>query len=1755
MEEDDDEELAALCAPPALSITEEILEFINQSRAREELVSKEQVLDQVPENQPTTRERNFTCPLPPVACSPEQMFTMQPHQEDDTSVVKQLTGSENGLERESATTVYEEEEQEVAPEAEVESEIDLKAMTEQSQHGNTVPTPMPSSPAQLYSSVPTVEDSKASDHSQQEETVDCCTNSEEYHQPTKSHKAKRASALSNRDKRIIEKIRSYYEAAAELEEDESGEEAREGEGELSSRRNSFSQIPMGLVKKSVSQFDLSGRQQGDEKQTTEPTQTETGREVAPSTSLQPLDNTEDQEALADTPLIVMDVKDEEKNLANKLPTSIQLEENETQNESITVKPAETGKEIEEDNGIICKEQSDEELNEGEESSKDESLQQEDVGLNTENSEISVRVPLEHIAMTESEYNLKEPIEPPGSLKESSRPLSETPSCEKSASTSTRTKTSKNLEELPSQILVGRGSRPSKVVTTNRALFEGKLSDITGIGLFEANPVADPSLMENSERILSKVQTLARMYSAKASTMKVPLHQKRAIFVRNKIGDLTELSGVSTQTKSQAPWDFHNKCKTQMNKQPKFDQISPRPTDAEPKNKSDTKTEAQRLLQTKVQSDIITYQTSPSDHQTGNNSQVLAGVQNYTKPNSNKQNHIVTQEEKRSVEENISTQAQNKSNEVQEKVVPNDQLVFLKDQQNTTNEFILYRPRDFISALNKDQDQRMERRHSETSITPDKMPPISPRISSSSVNQATSNTVRSEPSGRTNVYTEDCQSVYSIGHDHSSLSAHLADGSISKDAAAQYEYKQDLPAQKENHVPAFQIPPKYSESTTQPSQDIHNVGTESEYFVCTGRRDGESSPPELSSTSQCHTLVSQEPKQPAGDPPKDSVNMLEGGFGVLSVSGPSSKQHLKAISKTQCDLKNSSHTFTSSPELNISRPAFLRHPGGPRGPSPVPLLESNASRPQPPTMLFDYGEVLFPDLTWKPDYKCPGSRMSTPATQCCSPSQALSDVCETSKPTKATPDQDTYVIRPSLKLTSPSPLSPTSFPARAPTCSSPFRAIPLSSPTLCNESFVPSYTVSQTPTSFPALQSSGKSFSKRTTPASSLTPSSAFSGRSSSMEAGPSSSSTISSSLHSPPCSSPVLSSSTFTRSLAASCISQSISQSLAKKTSVRQQVQTSSTRNPSSSPSSHLPRCSPSPRLPPSREGCTTPAYSHLGCTIDENQHPRYLPSSLRSTCRSPSSAPSPIHSLAKSASSFPHSRQGHQTSLSPTYAPFHQSLNHQMDASQNVNNSLPAFNTTHFNNTSAIYDLSNRHWSASPQKMQLGNGSTSNTAAQQTNDNLSFGSHNRVARPFSASEPNSRVQSPSQCVSPASFNGLCSPPPPHNYSSHMANRPPHPRGSRMGGASYHNPLGLTLEIPEISTASQTSPQFSPQILSPPPIGVSVWTRDVAVPQPRNPRITSPSLSFSCSGQQSPANAYFPTSHSPSAPLHNLTRAASPPGPFAFPKKPHTLQRSLSNLSDRSTSPTQSRHGGLRSHRSLGFTGNYQDSFDQQSGLTSPRSARSSYDSSPSGFSPREELQSPVSPRRFIPSGGNLGRQHFTSEPWLDGQMLCNKYIGSSSCTSSRTSFSQSLDCSLAVPVSQDPEVEEGNCRSQLIYAYVGGPPQDPNFYVSSPPAAHHQSQLKAPHQVPVANVGASLQPIASSPTKVSSLKTSYATTVNLQIAGSGRITSFSTAHVSVSQPSQVGSGSGELQIGRRVSINGLSHTSSPLPQNCSQQL
>ncbi|KAF3848194.1 hypothetical protein F7725_021222 [Dissostichus mawsoni] len=468
-------------------------------------------------------------------------------------------------------------------------------------------------------------------------------------------------------------------------------------------------------------------------------------------------------------------------------------------------------------------------------------------------------------------------------------------------------------------------------------------------------------------------------------------------------------------------------------------------------------------------------------------------------------------------------------------------------------------------------------------------------------------------------------------------------------------------------------------------------------------------------------------------------------------------------------------------------------------------------------------------------------------------------------------------------------------------------------------------------------------------------------------------------------------------------------------------------------------------------------------------------------------------------------------------------------------------------------------HWSASPQKAQLVNGSANAAEIPTSPDPHWSGSHNRVARPFSASEPSSRVQSPSQI--PSSFTRICSPPPQHNYSSRMANKPPHPRSSRLGGASSHNPLGLTLELPRNCSASSC---LSPRILSPPPIGVSlnVWANDVAAPQPRNLRYTpsSPSPSYTSSlSSPTTGNASYPTS---SFPVMRSSRASSPSAP---PGNSQTVRRSFSsNLADRPPSPSQSNPGVQRrswadgSRRSFAFSGSNRGSFEQhESCPTSPRSGWSSYGSSPSCLSPRAGIHSPLSPSGLSPGKGT---QHFTSVPWPDVRELSSKYNiadvldESTSSTIIATSPSSLSEWG-------DPELDEGSCRSQLICAYVARPSCEQNTLsspgVTSPvPYQNHNYQSQTP-PIPSIPLSASPSPLPfahSSPTK--NQKTSYATTVNLQIAGSGRITSFSTAQVSLTQTLQGGAlPGGQVEgMSRRVSINGLSHLPSPLPQNCNRQ-
>ncbi|XP_040903084.1 serine-rich adhesin for platelets isoform X3 [Toxotes jaculatrix] len=2054
-EEEEEEDLSPLSPPPTLSITEEILEFINQSRAREGLTSihtDATVLDQPKESQSPTNQTNFTCPLPPAACpsSPEQRPTMQQEQEseemEDNRILQSQSGGpseDNGFEKETITNEVKEitdatsqvekgveADEEIQGEGEEKEKERKKTMDEG--EGESI-TPAPTS--NLHPSISAAEEreNSSSCHLTREETsTEATTPSPKpdlpHHLTQRRQPPTRGCHLTKRDKKIIEKIRSYYEAAAEAEEDEAEEEDEQGEGVASRRRSSFSQIPSGLVKESVSRFDVGGHQgeteSGQSKyETTEVIETDQETEPCPPTGPisfpAPLSADAENDKQADKPISSLNVDAEgpadtpastmmqDKKTPNQVGLNLQSNQNRSFGEET---------EIQDKNEKLCKGPL-EERQEGKTSvaatgeQHGNSLQGEGPSKTkpyTCRDETTKTCAGNQAVMNGHEPNRADPAEPKGSHKDSCTPVPPTDQCQKTETKTQSTwttpkhrdlvKTSGNLEGLPSQIKVGRWSRHSRIVTANRALFEGMGSDVAGIGLFESSPVVDPVLIENSERILSKVQTLARMYSAKASTMKVPLHQKRVSSVRNQSWGSGRLSGHSaqTQTKSQTQVQSQTQKQTQTkNWLQTQHQMEVNQTDT----CTETKTGTQTHSETKVQNQTATQTRQQSQIQTKSQmwSQTQTHYQNQTKTHSQYQTQTMILEDQTIQEERVIKRAESLTSDLQRTaIVPCEpQLfghVFVKEQltsacHHQTNEFTLSRPRDFISALTKERDSSVCGRsgdNSQTSTIPGENPAISLRDQSSSQVQANSDSpghhstdrpeasaasrhhLRAQPEDQssslccsatnsplTSSLTLDCTvtefrdlcSTSSAGRvkalnqsrqvytdteetdqrEGSEQSAGHPVYSVSEDSTSvnvitqpAHRFKQDIaPVQDIQDKPEYKISIGHADNKDTLTKNVQSVSAEPEYLVCTKIMDEEASLGELvlTAASTQDQALTQHHSSTVPHPGEQAHLEEEGGSTTVWASGGPKKVELST--ETKDDFNSSSQTrmilhdstvifseetpyqgpsreLVAAPSLSqplhltfdlsqVSSRSIIESPEDYKvregaAPSPRPSVQNSESNPtqprspsvQPMDCLPTFTSQRPPDLpttmgkralsnTWnvnnttpyeyrEPDQQDSGSPSSLPVfslpSDSCppsTPSVGTANLVQQPNPASSTQSQDTELtsapsaFRPSLRHRSPSPVrAPTSSPllpspssVRAPPCSSPFRVVPASSPTPGSvENIISSALSCLSPT-----PPSGKVSSMRAPPASSPTPSTAFtpssssSGTPSSARAGLPSSPTPPSSLRS----SPIASSSAFTRSLAASCISQSISQSLAKKNAARQQAPpinlvNQSTASVPSLPSSHLRRRSPSPKLLPSQQSSSTPSYVQPGHTKDGYQQQRCPPCSLQSSCPSPAPVQSPPPSFLHRSPSPSMSQTHHQPAHSSSSASSRPSFLHsKTDSLQNANNSnnnvsLAGLATAISNvrNTSSYSingAVTNGAWSGSPLKTTLANGSTNATVVQQAHDPLWLGSHNRVARPFSASEPSSRVQSPSPSPTPASFTRLCSPPPQHNYSSPMANKPPHPRSTRAVAASSHNPLGLTLELPRASSASsafiQSSSCLSPRILSPPPIGVSVnvWTNNVAAPQPRNPRFasSSPSSPFSSSlGSSRSENASFPTSSSSSVPLHS-TRASSLSGscPPAAQITSQTLRRSFSsNFAERPPSPARS-SSGLRcswaesSRRSLGFSGSARGSFDQQESCpTSPRSGWSSYSSSPSCLSPRAGLQSPLSPNRLTPGKGTLGGQHFTSVPWPDVRELSNRYNEAESLDTSATStviasspsplstLSHSLLSSPDPSDSQtewgDPELEEGHCRSQLICAYVAQPFREQALSSSgmtSPPPApcQHQnypSEVKPQAQVQIATktppvpsvhspLPSSSSPLHfahSSPTKPGNQKTSYATTVNLQIAGSGRITSFSTAQVSLTQTLQGGAGAGtggpgQGQMARRVSINGLSHLPSPLPQNCNR--
>ncbi len=625
-------------------------------------------------------------------------------------------GDENVLQDESTTKVIPEASCQVEKGVEldgetqgeiVEKEEEVKK-TRDEEEGESI-LPASTSDINPYISAEDEIENSSSCRSSREETATeaiICSQSQDLFHPIQRHQPPtRGFHLTKRDKKIIEKIRSYYEAAAEAEESEAKEEDGQEEMVASRRRNSFSQIPSGLVKQSVSRFDVSGHQEEPEsgqskEETTEAINRQTDQETephfpaSPISSPSPVPTDAKKEDKANKPISSLDFDAES---PAESPTSTVLQDKETlsrmgmNQQSNPNRPVEIEADILDKNGEVCEGALAERVEEkqGKEMSVVATEQQDENSLQKEGPFTTKKYTCKngttkHSAENQGvinghESNQAGPEKPNG--KEPSRePLPPTEQCKKTeaktqyswARTKHRdlSKTNSNLEGFPSQIKVGRWSYHSRIVAANRALFEGMGSDVTGIGLFEASPVVDPMLMENSERILSKVQTLAQMYSAKASTMKVPLHQKWAGTAQNLSWGSSRLSEHSTQlnrTQTKPKSQTKIPIQTQIQTQTEYQQQSQ--YQVENSHQLNTRTETKNGTQNpsgvKVQSQTITQTRQQTQVQSQSKmwsqTKTLDQVQNQTKTYSQYQIKSISQENQTMQEERMTTRAESLTN--------------------------------------------------------------------------------------------------------------------------------------------------------------------------------------------------------------------------------------------------------------------------------------------------------------------------------------------------------------------------------------------------------------------------------------------------------------------------------------------------------------------------------------------------------------------------------------------------------------------------------------------------------------------------------------------------------------------------------------------------------------------------------------------------------------------------------------------------------------------------------------------------------------------------------------------------------------------------------------------------------------------------------------------------------------------------------------------------------------------------------------
>ncbi|XP_071212965.1 nascent polypeptide-associated complex subunit alpha, muscle-specific form-like isoform X2 [Salvelinus alpinus] len=1600
----DDEDLSPLSLPPTLSITEEIMQFINQSRVREGMAELkhdiDSPLDESLEDQttepppcPVAQQGNYQ----PLASPTEETYESQdPHPNSPEEITVQLEESrtkmedqtlpprlssesseEGGCEGGESTPLPSDVKEEM-PQEESTSAKETETVKERSasevEDEQTIKTTTPLSPVSLP------------DKSKRENEL--CFDLPNEDKPSEAPISplsvpedtvqsplapKKETQLTKSDRQIIEKIRSYYEAA----EAEAGE-AGEGDSSPTPRRNSFSLIiPTGLVKDSVSRFAVFGHQ--DSLCDSESGRSDGGAEPEPELELP------DQGEGALSPdcsstSAACSQEDHSQAPGQGEPAVEECSRFEPGSELLPYKELMKEWKEKEKVGAAVSTEKEITLNLLTDINKEPSCSDEAAKVITEDQQV-----INGHGSSPSDLD----AEPKEAQKDSTVPPLTGLHDSKTAPVSQaglgrirdRSSLTGNLEGLPSQIKVGRWSRHCKMVSSSQTLYEGAtVADVAGIGLFEASP-GDPCLVENSERILSKVQMLARMYSAKASIMKLPLHHKRVCVGR-------------------APWTGTTRHSVPQAQPPQ-----------------------------QHHGEKITVKRAQS-HSTG--------CQEMTSVSSEPQlfGHVL----------------------VSEQLSPT-----YRQQENS---YVLAGPRDSVSNLGS------------TSITsppssPLTTPPKTPQVGPEEV-------VTTAVEGKLmENQSEEVISEAEMQRPHSKKGFPIQEGPIQG-------VRIEVPADGHPGTPEKSV----NLSRTQAEQKGHHLysiredpslGTATSLAGPCGIKDR--SPGVGAAEELLKTIQQQAPTEPETSqvvkPDEDNLNTKIMSPYVASGAERGSSPQMVPRHQNKAESTKEKPRDATLDDRDVS-PA-----------SPKISPHSSDTSPTQQRSISGLTEGSNP-LVWHPTQ----SPMTEPIQVTHTSGQRVkeSQVPEDSK------EKGGMVPHPWSSLQSPTPIPPPGV--QSSDCLPKFtsqRPPNLHLPTSMGRRSLPINWNGSNNATLPSQRLPQPSSQSSLERSATLPP-----GIGHPMDAKPPSA--FSPSLHhrspSPirglPCSSPTPSA--LTKSLAAFCISQSISQSLAKKNARLQDQATPSPDSPAP--------LAPAPTASPLRMRSPSPKL-----TSGPSGPPQCPPSPLRSTslrsspCASPSPALSPPpyrrqHSVSPAPPVSLHQTASSSASPRPRPVALDQPRHIGLNGNSNNNN-----NTT------------NGGLAVNHRKPPL----ASANSIPHPHDSLWSGSthtSNRVARPFSASEPSSRVPSPSP--SPSPFSRICSPLPVQNHTGPLMNKPPNPRSTRAGGASPFNHLGLSLELPRASSAC-SSGITSPRITSPPPIGVPANVWGVAAPQPRN---AFPSSSI--------ASATWRDGLSPSPSIQRSYSTTSPP-PSGFsscsPTPSQNLRRTKGsslpflNLADRPPNPV--RNG----RRSWGESGRCRAvGAEQESGLMSPRggsySNSGSYSGSNSG-SPSCLSPGTLSPVRLAPGKSNHGGQHFTSIAWPDVRELLTKY-------DSGDSPDRSALTSPVWPQDEwgDTDLGEDSCRSRLICAYV--PRASPAPDMGAPIQCPHRSEPKP-------------EDTSSMQAARRTLKTSYATTVNLQIAGSGRITSFSNTQVSLSQTlAPVVDSQGR----RRVSIN-VCNLTLPVPQNC----